>query len=428
MWGWGRPKRNVPEVNYNESSDDEEEFDSPLVSPQRPLQSRAGSPQPLAVPTLADNVDEELEQVRQALQNVGHTHTFRNTRPNPGARVREVVVVGQEVVDEVLVVEEADLKVGGGPGPAPVMAGDDGGNNGGNAAAVNYDVENKADGDKSADIARSIKVEFDVTDIKFWFSQLEDEMEVALIGSQWLKKTVLQRNLPVKQKEDVKSFLTLQKADAGAHIYFDIKSALIRIYAPKPQDSYRKALTRAMIGLPSQLGYQIVDDVCKKAVKMDSCCCSSAVLALWSDKLPVNIRAHISNMEFNKDTYKQVFEAADKVFMSSRQVSVAALSVAAATLDETLPAFTPQNQPTAEVAAVTARGGRGGGRGSGRGGRGRGGQRGNKNGSNGQAKKPSHESGPPSGCCERHRVHGDQAWYCLAPLTCPWVNKCISRP
>ena len=109
-----------------------------------------------------------------------------------------------------------------------------------------------------------------------------------------------------------------------------------------------------MVGLPSQLGYQIVDDVCKKPSKLDGCCCAAAALAIWSDKLPVNIRAHISNMEFTKDSYKTVFEAADKVYLSTKQVNVAAASL---NHDETLPAFDPQNQPT-QVAAAT-RGGRG---------------------------------------------------------------------
>ena len=148
------------------------------------------------------------------------------------------------------------------------------------AMAANYDTLDTADGERAADYARSVRVEFDPSDIKFWFAQLEDEMTVASIGGQWLKKTVLQRNLPLKQKEDVKALLTLQKAEAGANIYLRIKNELIRIYAPKPQDSYRKALTRTMTGLPSQLGSQIVDDVCKKAIKLDSCCCAGAVLAL----------------------------------------------------------------------------------------------------------------------------------------------------
>ena len=83
--------------------------------------------------------------------------------------------------------------------------------------------EDKQDGEKAQDLARSVKVEFDPKNIKFWFAQLEDEMEMATINRQWLKKSVLQRNLPNKIKEDVMGFLSLQKAEAGAHIYLDIK-------------------------------------------------------------------------------------------------------------------------------------------------------------------------------------------------------------
>ena len=440
MWGWVRPSRNLPRVNYNEGSSEEEEFDSPLASPRRPVTTREGSPQPLAVPTLADNVDEDLEQVRQALQNVGHTHTFRDTRPTTGAGVRVAAndnrdVVSEEVVDEGLVFEVADLKVGAD------NANDD--DNGGEIAdenvimpdVVNFDAEDKEDGADAATQARHIKVEFDPADVRFWFAQLEDEMVMAGVNRQWLKKTILQRNLPVKQKEDVKSYFTLQKADAGAHIYLDIKKELIRIYAAKPCDSYRKALSRTMTGLPSQLGYQIVDDICKKSQKLVGCCCPAAALALWTDKLPVNVREHISNEEFTAETYKAIFNAADKVFLSGRPSQVAAVS----SLNETLPAFNPHNQPSAEVAAIAGnnnKNNRGGARGSGRGGRGgrgnRGGgqQRGGNSNRSGTSRGTKHASIPDNlanKMCDRHYVHGDQAWYCLAPLTCPWKDKCIGR-
>ena len=74
------------------------------------------------------------------------------------------------------------------------------------------------------------------------------------------------------------------------------------------------------------LGYQIINDICKKQNKLQGCCCPAAALAIWDMKLPVNIRAHISQKEFTPDTYKAVFEAADQVYMSSSQVSVAAVS------------------------------------------------------------------------------------------------------
>ena len=335
----------------------------------------------------------------------------------------------EEVVEgHVVGGSDADNGAEGGAGGAG--DGNPGDEGAGDDDMANYDVEDKADSEKAADLARSIRVEFDPNDIRFWFAQLEDEMEVATIGRQWLKKTVLQRNLPVKQKEDVKGYLIRNKNEAGDHIYFNIKTDLIRIYAPKPSDSYRKALTRTMVGLPSQLGLQIVDDICKKSKKLDGCCCAAAALALWSLQLPVNVRAHISNKNFDKDTYRRVFEAADKVYLSSKQVTVAAVA-RPVSMDETLPAlsllpaFTEQNQP--QVAAIKGQNQNNKNQGQGKS------QKKNKNkkGQQGQGQAmprgPRHSSMPPESCCDRHYVHGDQAWYCLAPTTCPWVSRVTPR-
>ena len=299
------------------------------------------------------------------------------------------------------------------------------------AAMTDFDAENGVDGDRAQEHARAIKVEFSATNIGFWFAELEGEMVMASVKSQWLKRTVLQRNLPTKQKEDVMSLLTLSKTQGGDDIYLRIKTELMRIYSQKPCDSYKKALSRQMTGLPSQLGYQIINDICKKATKLDGCCCEAAALALWSMNLPVNIRAHISNMTFTKDTYKSVFEAADQVFLSAKQVTVAAISAgaantkASASLDETLPAFSAQNQP--QVAAIRGGANRGQGRGQ-RGQRGgRGGNRGGRGGQSSGSRGPRHSSNPPESCCDRHYTHGDQAFYCLKPLSCPWVSKVIDR-
>ena len=448
MWGWGRPKRDIPQVNYTESDEDEEDFESgltfrsPLQSPRRPVPTREGSPLNTVGggPTLADNVDDDLEEIAYKLHDIasveediedltdllGSTNTkvVGETSDNPDLSV-DPLGVGA-------VIEETGVVLGQ---PQPVDCeippNRDALNDSANMV-VDFDQANTDNGDKAQDLARSVKVEFAASDIRFWFGELEAEMLMANIGKQWLKKTVLQRNLPTKQKEDVKALLTLTETQAGEDIYYRIKQELIRIYAPKPKDSYVKALSRTMVGLPSQLGNQLVDDICKKAVKLDGCCCSSAVLALWLLQLPVNIRAHVSNMSFDHNSFKTVFEAADQVFLASKQVSVAAVSVAAQSLDETLPAFNAQNQPV-EVAATSTRGrgGRGQNRGGARSGTGRGGgqSRGGRNKGQGKPQRgPRHSSGPPEACCDRHYVHGDQAWYCLAPLTCPWVSKCSARP
>ena len=187
-----------------------------------------------------------------------------------------------------------------------------------------------------------------------------------------------------------------------------------------------KALARTMVGIPSQLGYQIVDDICRKSTKLTGCCCAGAAHAIWSMQLPVNIRAHISDREFNKQTYKSVFEAADKCFQSSKQLNV---SVAAVSLDETQPGFFEQNLP--QVAAV-ARGGSG--TASGGGGKppknknNKGQNQGNKN-QNSRGKK--HSSVPEDKAdkmCDRHYRHGASAWYCLKPQSCPWASRTTDKP
>ena len=251
-------------------------------------------------------------------------------------------------------------------------------------------------------------MEFEPADVIFWFSQLEAEMLMASVGSQWLKKTILQR---VKSDHVFKEeYVIKAKADAGDHIYLDIKERLIAIYAPKPSDSYRRALSRTMVGLPSQLGNQIINDICKKPTKLSGCCGAGAAHAIWSIQLPINVRGQISNMPFTLDAYRQVFEAADSCFLSSKQIQVAAVGQGATSeLDETLPAFQSQNQPV-QVTAVTNRGRGGsrarGGRGRGnRGGRGAANEGGNGGGSQqGQARQrgPRHSSMPPDSCCDRH--------------------------
>ena len=388
MWRNWNPLN--PPVN-DQSSDD---YESPpegepdlneLVSPQRPHQSPSASPRALLRPDpppvkeVLSNVERRLRTLPDRDQRAHNRNAHRRAQEEAEAAAAEAAAATMPDV-------------------------------------VEFDHENGQDGAKASELGRQIKVEFSATDIKFWFAELEAEMVMASIKSQYLKKTVLQRNLPTKQKEDVKSLLTLTQTEAGDDIYLKLKNELIRIYAPKAKDAYCKALSRTMVGLPSQLGNQLVDDVCKKASKLDGCCCASAVEALWQLQLPVGVRAHVSNMEFSQATYKQVFEAADKVFLSSKQVSVAALRVAAVDLNETQPAFHAQNQPS-EVAAVAKPPKKK--------------KNKNQNASSSSSRGQKHSSIPDhlaEKMCDRHHRHGASAWYCLKPSSCPWKDKVAPKP
>ena len=140
----GRPRRDVPQVNYNESSEDEDDF----RSPGRPPVTREGSPQPLAVPQLNDNVDEDLERVAQTLHNVGHTPLFKPEFGDDGVDEEEVVEEGHIVG----VAASRKVEANPPPPPAPIM--------------VNYDQQNEEDDQGAIANARDVKIPFNKHDIR----------------------------------------------------------------------------------------------------------------------------------------------------------------------------------------------------------------------------------------------------------------------
>ena len=159
MWRNWNPLN--PPINH-QSSEEENGYESPLehdpnelVSPHRPHQSASASPRALLRPD-PPPVDQVLADAGRRLRNL----------PDRQQRVanRNAVRQAQEVAEAQAAAEAAEA-----------------------ANMVNYDTEDKADGEKAQDLARSIKVEFDPNNIKFWFAQLEDEMEMATINRQWLK-------------------------------------------------------------------------------------------------------------------------------------------------------------------------------------------------------------------------------------------------
>ena len=183
---------------------------------------------------------------------------------------------------------------------------------------TDFDAENGVDGASALTDLKAVQCPFLKDDIEFWFSQLETQLEVIEIKSQWMKRIAVQRFLPADIQSEVKSLLSLAKTAAGNNIYFRIKQELIELFGQKPEDSYNRAKNRVMSGKPSQLGKALVEDICKKDKKLDGCCCDAIVWGLFREKLPIVIRNHIAQKPFNKSTYKDIFKEADKVFDSNR--------------------------------------------------------------------------------------------------------------
>ena len=290
---------------------------------------------------------------------------------------------------------------------------------------TNFEDENEADGKSALDKLGSVKCEFSKEDIEFWFSELEGQMEAIEVKSQWTKRLALLRFLPAEIKQEVKSLLVLQKADAGDDIYKRIKSELIDLFGSKPEDAYVRAKNRVMTGKPSQLGKALVEDICKCKVKLSAGCCARIVWGMYQEALPVVIRNHIAEMEFNKDTYKKIFQKSDQIYDSNKpsQPPRGGAAVAAVVTAEEPP----------EVAALKPqkanRGGRCGYRG------GRGGGRGahtpnpsstqnssanppTSNNSNKGTRHPT-AKGDSEKLCKIHFKWGENGSYCAAPWKCP---------
>ena len=157
MWRNWNPLN--PPIN-EQSSDEDNNYASPpennpdlneLVSPNRPHQSASASPRALLRPD-PPAVEEVLEQVDRQLRDL----------PNREQRVanRNAHRQAQEAAEAAA--EQAAEQAAAAAAAAVNMA-------------VEFDVEDAADGDKAQDYARSIKIEFKASDIKFWFSQLEEK-------------------------------------------------------------------------------------------------------------------------------------------------------------------------------------------------------------------------------------------------------------
>ena len=438
MWNnyFNRPRRDIPPANYREVSSDDDDYDSPLVSPSRPLPSRAGSPVELAVPTLNDNVDEELESVRQVLRNVGNTHTFRGTRPDPrpepegddhthNSQSEEQVSIpaghgGEEVVEGHVVGGGSNLKVGAGNQ---------------NHTMVNYDQQNEDDEPNAIQNARDCKLPFNKNDIKLWFSLIESKMQFAGLKKQWSKRQVLVQLIPPEFHTIFRQYLQLQENEAGVDSYYQLKSAIIKHFGPKKADNFDKAINRVMTGTPSQLGREIMHDICPKVKPLTGCCCADTVLGIWRRSLPSVVRNQIADMDFNAATYAAVFDRADSVWASN----AASTSVVATLTKET------GGSASAEVAAASSnRGGRRGGRGrnnrgGGSGSSGGGGNQasntnsgsssGKPNQGQGQGRRgPRHPDNPPQNSCGLHWKFGRGAWTCADRHNCPWRDIESPRP
>ena len=53
---------------------------------------------------------------------------------------------------------------------------------------MDFEDENGADGAKALEYTRTLNIEYNPTEVEFWFTQIETEMFTCEVKSQWLKR------------------------------------------------------------------------------------------------------------------------------------------------------------------------------------------------------------------------------------------------
>ena len=273
----------------------------------------------------------------------------------------------------------------------------------------------------------SIKVPWN-TDVEYFFFELENQMELVQLKSQWLKRVVLANNLPEQVKDELKATLKKTKSTAPAKVYKVLKTKIFALFGPKEGDKYEKALQLQLTGKPSALAKQLAELLCKcdPPLSSDDCCALDTVAAMWRRSLPQVVKSAVAGRSLKGPEFDRVIQTADDVF-----ASISTIAPVAATATDTVDA----DEATDEVAAF--RQGRNQARGRGAQSRGasrarqRGGRwsqsTGNRNQSRGRG--PRHPDIPPENSCQNHWTYGRGTHNCTRDHeNCPWKHITVQQP
>ena len=406
-----RPRR-ADRVNYAEYSEEEDfeselNFDSPLTSPGRPAQSPSVSPRALLIPD-PPLTEEVLQQVQSKLSDLPE----------------------EEVVEEGLIVAHSDSNKVEADNPAGEIMPD---NDGAAQPPVKYDLANgEDDGDVYKKLS-SYKLEFNKDDPKFWFANFERTIKHYGVKSQITKKEALINLLTKEATEECKTIISLDEDEAGDVPYWDLKQELLKLYGPRPEDCFAKAMSRVLVGKPSTLAKQIINDFCECPSPLQSKCCQKMAFGMWVKNLPTYIKEHISNESFTAANYNAVLDKADKVWFSHRQETPVVTAIKA---DNAAALAGSNDFENPAVAAMRTsnrgqnRGGRGNSRGSNRGQNrgGRGNNRGAGRGGRGGRTLGTRHPQALEGSCYIHHQFGPEAWSCADKQNCPMKDTTNPRP
>ena len=323
---------------------------------------------------------------------------------------------------------------------------------------ANFEDENAVDDEGALQNGlRQLKnFEVDMNDLDFTFNQIETKMQANGVKKQYTKFQILADIIPKRVQDQVRPLLRKKETDLGNNAYKRLKTEILRIFSPREEADFERAMARVLIDTPSALARDLVNDLCQH--ELTGCCCHKFIVGLWKRQLPLAVRQATAHIKFNAENFNQICELADKVYAQGRPsgaTAAGAPSIAAVQL----PHYNPQQIPVREVmnqafsehfpthpdpsatpeVAALARGGRGGQRGHFRGrgyrGQGRGGGRGGAQPSQAQQSQSQanhnnpkwpnlkrSQDNPPFSSCRKHWRFGKTANWCEEPLTCPWKN------
>ena len=142
--------------------------------------------------------------------------------------------------------DNANAAAGGNPPPPP----------------HNFEDINGQDGPEVMGKVGSVKIPWD-EDVEYFFFDLENQMEMINVQSQWVKRSILANNLPNHIRAEVKDTLKKVRAQVGPTVYKDIKVKVIKLYGRKVGENFERASQRLLLDKPSKLAKELVEDLCK---------------------------------------------------------------------------------------------------------------------------------------------------------------------
>ena len=207
------------------------------------------------------------------------------------------------------------------PGPSGGAHNGDNDNSGGGGTVPpepDFDAKNGTDDPSVLAKLANIKATWMEQDVKYWFQEIEMQMEIYNIQSQWLKRVILANNLPEEVKAELKDILRKPKSQAPTLVYKELKLKIIQLFGPVEEEAFERAAALVLTSKPSALAKKITELLCTCDKPLENCCAAATVSALWKRQLPQQVRTAVAGMSL-KENFENVLQKADDAYAPQDQ-------------------------------------------------------------------------------------------------------------